>query len=426
MHLDKKKERKRKLISLIVLVVLLLVAAAVTVYFLWEKAPVTADERSAATESTATASAAETATVEEYEDTKAENKEAEPAADEPEVAEEVSVTSEPSPSPTPPPEPTPEPVPEGTAPLNAREDGVYTVLIVGEDKWTGNTDTILVGKIDTNAHKMDFVSIPRDTLINVDWDVRKINSVYYRFRELGRDPAQELKSKIRDIVGFEVDCYAIVNLEAFIQVIDAVGGVEYELAEPLYYEDYTLVDGQWQDSYHDIPAGKQTLTGHQAMGLVRYRHGYAGGDMDRIKVQHDFLRACAKQFISLGNIPNVGKVIDILAENIDTDMSAANIAWFFRQALMCKPENINFHTMPNSPQTLGGGYSYAVILVYQWRDMINEVLNPYSQPLTINDLNVVYKDVFGYGCTRETQGAWYFVGAREAEMMAAGLLPAAG
>lgn len=413
MHLDKKKQRKRKIVTAVVLGVLLLVAAAVTAYMLWEEAPVIADERPAITEAAPTESPAEASALPVEEDSEEQTPEATPMP-----------TPEPSPEPTP--TPTPDPLEKAVAPENVRQDGVYTVLIVGEDKWTGNTDTILVGKIDTVAHKMDFVSIPRDTLLNIDWEVRKINSVYYKYRDMGRDPALELKKHITNIVGFEVDCYAIVNLEAFIQVIDAVGGVEYELAEPLYYEDYTLVDGEWVDSYHDIPAGKQTLTGHQAMGLVRYRHGYAGGDMDRIKVQHDFLRACAKQFISLGNIPNVGKVIDILAENIDTDLSAANIAWFFRQALMCKPENINFHTMPNSPQTLGGGYSYAVILVYQWRDMINEVLNPYSQPLTINDLNVVYKDVFGYGCTREVQGGWYFIGAREAEMMAAGLLPAAG
>ena len=148
------------------------------------------------------------------------------------------------------------------------------------------------------------------------------------------------------------------------------------------------------------------------MGLVRYRHGYYEGDIGRIKVQHDFLKSCAQQFISLGNIPNVGKVIDIISENVDTDLSAANIAFFLRQALMCKTEDINFHIMPHSPRMLGEpAQSYAVCMVYQWRDMLNEVLNPYSEALTINNLNVVYKDMIGYSCTREMQGPWMYIAA---------------
>ena len=55
----------------------------------------------------------------------------------------------------------------GTAFSTDRQDGVYTVLLVGNDDGNGNTDTIIVGKIDTVQHKMDFVSIPRDTLVNI-------------------------------------------------------------------------------------------------------------------------------------------------------------------------------------------------------------------------------------------------------------------
>lgn len=373
-----KKNKAKKLIIAIVVLLSLLMAGAVAAYILWEKAPATAEEKA---------------------------------------------PLPPSPSPTaapaeaePSPEPSPEPVPEGAAPTNSREDGVYTVLLVGEDKWSGNTDTILVGRIDTKAHKMEFVSIPRDTLLNIDWDVRKINSVYYKAKAAGQDPAEQLKTRVRELIGFDVDCYAVIDLEAFINVIDAIGGVEYDVPQDIYFEDYTMVDGEWEDSYNCIYAGKQTLSGFQCMGLVRYRHGYPEGDIGRIRVQHDFLKACAKQFISLGNIPNAGKVIDILSESMDTDLSAANIAFFLRQALLCKSEDISFYTVPTTPKTLGEGYSYAVILVYDWLEMINEHLNPYSEPLTFGNINVMYSDYFGVGCTGEVRGAWYYIGAAEADM----------
>ena len=59
-----------------------------------------------------------------------------------------------------------------------RQQDVYTFLLVGNDDGNGNTDTIIVGRLDTVNHTMDFVSIPRDTLVNLDWNVRKINAVY--------------------------------------------------------------------------------------------------------------------------------------------------------------------------------------------------------------------------------------------------------
>ena len=65
----------------------------------------------------------------------------------------------------------------GTAFGTGRQDGVYTLLLVDNDDGTGNTDTIMVGRLNTVRHTADFVSIPRDTLINVDTPIRKINSV---------------------------------------------------------------------------------------------------------------------------------------------------------------------------------------------------------------------------------------------------------
>ncbi len=372
MHYKKKKPGKALIIAVAVLAAL--IAAAVAGYFLWEQAPEIAESKS---------------------------------------ADVASASADVSAAPTLPPTPTPTPVLDGgVAPASAREDGVYTVLLAGIDMYTGHTDTILVGKVDTNAHKMDFVSIPRDTLLNMDGDMRKVNAVYYQATQLERDGMAALKGRVEELIGFEIDCYALIDLDAFVQVIDAVGGIDYYFDEPMFYDDV------WQDMYIDYPVGEAHLSGLEAMALVRYRAGYASADIGRIEVQHKFLKACVEQFVSLGNIPNVGKVIDILSASLTTDLSAKNIAYFMRQALLCKAEDITFYTMPNAPKTIGG-YSYAVIVLYNWLDMINEHLNPYTQEITAADLNVMYNEIFGYGCTREVQGGWYYIGAAEADMAAA-------
>lgn len=387
MH-QKKEKHGTSAIIYILLTIVLLVLAAVAAYFFWEKAPEVAGNK------TGRSVAAVEGSFDETEET-------------------LTLETTPEPYSEPSPEPTPEPIQE-IAPATARQDGVFTILLVGEDQISGNTDTVLVGKIDTNAHKMDFVSIPRDTLLNMDGDIRKINCVYYKAKERGADAAQELKDKVTELIGFEVDCYAVINLQAFMDVVDAVGGIDYDVQQDVWMDDV------WQNLFTYIPQGRQHLDGYRAMCLVRYRAGYTDADLGRINVQHDFLKAAAKQMISLGNIPNLRKVIEILSENVDTDLTASNIAYFARQALMCKDENINFYTVPTASKVLGQGYSYAVILVYQWVPMINEYLNPYDTEITMNNINVMYSDYFGVGCTgNEIHGAWYYVGLAEAEMQQA-------
>jgi len=149
------------------------------------------------------------------------------------------------------------------------------------------------------------------------------------------------------------------------------------------------------------------LNGEQAMGVVRYRSGYENGDIDRVEVQQAFLKALAKQFISLGNIPNITELVRLLSENMDTDLSAANIAFFLRQALMCKSEDINFYTMPNTPDFVRG-LSYTFVELPEWLEMVNSCLNPYSEPITASNVSIVYKDGDMVKCTGRLKGKWYF------------------
>lgn len=285
---------------------------------------------------------------------------------------------------------------------NGRQDGVYTILLVGNDDGNGNTDTIMVGKIDTENHKMDFVSIPRDTLINSTWDVRKINAVYWGNINGGGNGIDALKDNIKKLVGFDVDCYAIIDLGVFIDTVDALGGVYFDVPQALDYEDPS------QNLTIHVAPGYQLLNGYDAMGVCRYRSGYATGDIGRIEMQHRFLKACAEQFITLGNIPNISKVVDILSEGLTTDLDASNIAFFLRQALACKAEDINFYTAPNNPDMVHG-YSYAILDLYQWIPMINQYINPYSDEVTEANLDVVYRNGGGaITATTELKGADYY------------------
>lgn len=308
-------------------------------------------------------------------------------------------------TPEPEPTPTPEPMPEGTAFENSRRDGIYTVLLVGLDQMSGSTDTILVGRFDTVRHEVNLVSIPRDTIINVDTEVRKINSVYAGSINWGGNGIDSLMTQIDWLTGFVPDCYAVLDLYTFIDVIDELGGVDFDVPEEM---EYMYQDVMGDKGYLYLAPGMQHLDGAHAMALCRYRIGYITGDYGRIDVQHAFLKACADQFIRLGNIPHARAVAEMLGENLNTNLTTANIAWFMRQLMKCKSEDIHFYTMPSEGRNLQG-YSYAVPRLWEWVEMVNFSLNPFDTELGMWNMNLVYIDGAGYSGTQGyLDGDWYF------------------
>ena len=161
-------------------------------------------------------------------------------ADGPETVEksapaEPEETAAPEPTPMPTPEPTPEPMPDGTpfsvtnASALQRADGVYTMLFVGVDQISESTDTMILCRFDTKNHKVNCVSLPRDTLINIAWDVRKLNSVYSASLHNGGTGIDSLLTHVKWLTGIDVDCYAVVDLMTFQYVINELGGVWFDV-----------------------------------------------------------------------------------------------------------------------------------------------------------------------------------------------------
>jgi len=287
------------------------------------------------------------------------------------------------------PEVTEEPTDEG-APKTQRSDGVYTAAVIGRDAASGCTDTILVGRFDTNKHTIDVVSIPRDTLVNISWSKspKKINAVYAGFQNSGLEGMDGLKQYLATLTGFEVDCFALIDVQVFVDIIDAMGGVYYDVPQNMNYYDPT------QNLTINVSKGYQLLNGYDAMGVFRFRDTYAGGDLERIGVQQDFLRSVANQMISLGNIPNLGKIVDIVSSRVETNLSAANIAYFARQFLKCSIEDVNFHTAPVSGSYFGG-VSYVSLNVDPWLQLVNEKLNPFDRDITLSDVDILVANYDG-------------------------------
>lgn len=188
----------------------------------------------------------------------------------------------------------------------------FTGLLVGLDKSKGLTDVLMVGVMDVEKNAIKVISVPRDLEIdftdenfahikenNPDNQVRfcKLNEIYSLTGHNER-AFRDLKEVISIITGLEIDYMARIDVDGFSDLVDAVGGVEFDVPERMYYPD------PFQDLYIDLQAGYQMLDGDKAEQLVRYRH-YKMGDLQRIKVQQEFMVALFDKIMNTNDFNQV-------------------------------------------------------------------------------------------------------------------------
>ena len=288
---------------------------------------------------------------------------------------------------------------EGTRP---RSDGerksqdYYTVLILGRDTGGGgNTDTMLLASYDVTNQKATVMSIPRDTMVNVSWDIKGINSVYNYYGG-GDRGIQYLYTELAQLVGFEPDYQVVVEWDAVGQIVDAMGGVWFDVPRNMNYDD------PYQDLHIHQEKGYRLLTGDDAMQVLRYRHdndmryGYPDGDLGRIKTQQAFLTAMVDQLLQIKNVTKINQFIQVFQNNVETDLSFQNILWFAQQAILggLSMENVEFVTMPNRTascwsRTYHNYQSYVVPSANELLELVNTKLSPYTEVFTLSDLDIM-------------------------------------
>ncbi|MBQ9521880.1 MAG: LCP family protein [Oscillospiraceae bacterium] len=307
---------------------------------------------------------------------------------------------------------------EGIRPRQSGErksDDFYTVLVLGRDTGGGgNTDTMLLVSYDVTNQKANVMSIPRDTMINVPWDVKKINSVYSYFGG-GEKGIQQVYKEVSQLVGFQPDFKVVVEWDAVKNIVDAIGGVWFDNPYPMDYHDpkQNLVIEQEQ--------GYRLLTGEDAMQVIRWRandndspYGYRKknggiGDDGRIKLQQDFLKAMFRQVLTIQNVRNLNKIAKVCEENVDTDLTFQNMLWFAQKAFMggLGMEDIDFFTMPWYGASVWSR-SYKQNLSYvcpqgsKLLEIVNTKLSPFAADFEMSDLDIM--SVRSNGTLRSSTG----------------------
>lgn len=219
-----------------------------------------------------------------------------------------------------------------------RKDYTYTFLLAATDQSSGNTDTMMVLTYDTVNQRAGLVSLPRDTMID---GVRTSNGKpFYKLNSMYAYNGMEgLREEAGKILGFPIDYYVKVNTRAFVRLVDAVGGIDFNVPVNMSYEDPT------QDLYIHFNKGMQWLSGSDALKVARCRQNsyidgdgqvktydvYSGADIGRTDTQRNLLVAVLKK--ALSNPQKFPEYYDIFMENVETNLDLQALVFFASEAL---------------------------------------------------------------------------------------------
>ena len=255
---------------------------------------------------------------------------------------------------------------------DARKPGVSTVLIAGTDDSGLRTDTLMLVTIDEKEKTYNVLSIPRDTLTYAPYSVPKINGAYgyYGCGEAGMDALLDL---VEDCVGFRPDGYVLIDWNGFRELVDVMGGIDFEVPMDMDLDGITLT------------AGMQHLGGAEALTVARFRAGYSLADLQRVQVQRQLINAALSQWLNVRSVLKIPAAVSCVKANTVTNLDLLNILWLARDLKVCTA-GVN-ETLPGSAQMIGDG-SYYVLDPAAVAQLVSEYFNPYVRDITTDDLYI--------------------------------------
>lgn len=225
------------------------------------------------------------------------------------------------------------------------------LLVMGKSE--NMTDTIMVVKYSAKNQSASMLSIPRDTFTGDDEKRArasdKINSKYIN------GGAQDTLKEVNELTGLNIRYYLIVDTKALRDLVDVIGGVEFDVPIDMDYDDVT------QALHIHVKKGLQLLNGEQAEGVVRFRHNnnytsypvsYGDNDLGRMRTQREFLKILLKQLMKPANITKINNLLKIAQEEVET-----NIDWNTAKGYV--PSLFGFNTNNLVTNALPGEAKYA-------------------------------------------------------------------
>ncbi len=261
------------------------------------------------------------------------------------------------------------------------EDEIINVAIFGTDEDGVRADVNMVASFNTGTKELHFISVPRDSKVTMTKEmtdylesknayVPEQNGVYgqCKLTELHAYAGENNRcafstAMLEEILGMKMDYYVKVDLSAFRQIVDAVGGVDFNVEERLYYVD------PYQDLYIDLYPGMQHLDGEKAEQLVRFREGYVQKDLKRIEVQQQFIQALIEKVCSSDTLMrNLNDLVKVALDCTESNISVSEALKYVKYVKDLDPAKITSDTVPY----LGDPGRYVELDEDGIKDLVNE------------------------------------------------------
>ncbi|MGK7378669.1 LCP family protein [Planococcus sp. 1R117A] len=206
------------------------------------------------------------------------------------------------------------------------------------------SDALVLATLNNADKSIKLVSIPRDTyaFIPAVEEYDKITHAY------GYEGPRSTIDTVENLLEVPVDYYVRMNFDAFIDVVDALGGIEVTVPYDLKEQD----ENDKKDAI-ELKAGLQTLNGSQALALARTRH--YDNDIERGKRQQMIIGSIMDKILSASSLTKYGNVIDAIGDNMKTDLTFRDMQSFFEYARGGKP-NIDTLTLDGYDDMSTGTY----------------------------------------------------------------------
>jgi LCP family protein required for cell wall assembly len=260
-------------------------------------------------------------------------------------------------------------------PKTATGDSPINILAMGVDIGTPGldeknnakrTDTILLANFNPKINEMNIISIPRDTLIEINKKYKKINEAHV----IG-GPAYLIEA-VENMLNIKVNYYTKVDYEGFRKVIDTIGPIELKINQKMDYDDST------QNLHIHFKKGDVVqLDGKKAEEFFRWRKnndgtGLSDGDLGRIENQHLFIEKLIEKVKSPKTITKIPNLLAVLPHYVVTNMAADDIIKYGYAFTKVEKANINMYTLKGDAEYISG-VSYVVYDEKKNKDILSKL-----------------------------------------------------
>ena len=272
--------------------------------------------------------------------------------------------------------------------------GEFQVLLMGvstDQAGVSLTDTIMIASYNPNSQRAVLVSVPRDSFTGTNVKRAKASDKINAIYNLTKDPTETVEA-VNELTGLDLKYYAIVQTEALIELVDALGPIEYNVPIDMDYDDPT------QDLHIHLDAGVQQIDGEKAEQLLRFRKNndnttfpsdYGDNDIGRMRNQREFLTAVVQQTAKIGNITKLGSILDIASRNLITNVDFNTLKDYLPYAVEFSTDNLLTESLPGEVPDLSktNGVRIFVVDEEETEQMIKELFFP--EELTSQDGNTI-------------------------------------